>query len=908
MTLEEFRLKYNYQHATKMMQQYLDLKFAHLDCLLLFRMGDFYEMFFEDALISSQILGIALTRRGKNGDEEIAMCGVPYHSVETYLNKLIEENFKIAICEQLETPEEAKKRDGYKAVVKREVTRIITPGTVTEESLINLQMPNYLVSLVLMKNTATKNNVAQNNAAQNSAAVCYVDLSTLEISVASLPINEVLNELSRLQPKEMLLSENHRLDPLSSQISQQLRIRISYQVDSFFAAKKCKNIILDFYKIHDLQAIGELSDCQISSIGSVLEYLSLTQKQNRPHNRPILPLPKIIHHHNFMTIDSATRRNLEITSTVLGKTKGSILECLNHTMTKAGSRLLYHFLSAPLIEISEINYRQEITSFFYANLPLVENIKKLLKNTGDIERCLARITMNRGCGRDLLNIKYSLNAAMQIKGELVTCCGLNFPPEIENLVKPLSGHDELYDLIDRAIKEDAPNYINEGGIINHDYHPKVAELYELLSNGKAYVEKLKHQYRLETGIENLKISHNNVLGLFIEITPRHNEKMVERNFIHRQTTASSVRYTTPALQKLESDMVNARSLVNNLEIELYQTICQQVIDQSTKMQWLARSLSNLDVFCNFAYIAHEYNYVRPILTNDLDFEIIKGRHLVVEQSLCADKKSFVSNDCKLSFNNRIWLITGPNMAGKSTFLRQNAIIAILAQIGSFVPASAAKIGIIDKIFSRIGAGDDLQLGKSTFMVEMLETSAILAQSTSRSLVILDEVGRGTSTYDGVSIAWSVLEYIHDQLQCRCLFATHYHELTTMDSFLPALANYTSGIEELEHEILFLHNIIKGAADKSYGIHVASLAGLPKSVIMRANAILKKLETTSTSKNKNIIKSQSNNLNLFDLQLAQTDLHSNKLKETINNIEINQLSPSEALELIYQLKELALKCK
>ncbi|KAJ6645001.1 DNA mismatch repair protein MutS [Pseudolycoriella hygida] len=886
MTLEEFRLKYKYEAATTMMQQYLDIKFANLDCLLLFRMGDFYEMFFEDAVIASQVLGIALTKRGKNGDEEIAMCGVPYHSLDTYLNKLIEENFKIAICEQLETPEEAKKRGGYKAVVNREVTRIITPGTVLEESLIVAHQPNYLASLVIMK---------------NRASICLVDLSILEIFLVEIPESEVLNELARLTPKEILLSENHRTKQLTSDIVTQLRLRISYQVDSFFAYKKCHKITLDFYKIYDLKAIGELSDCQISSIGSILEYLSLTQK----HNIPALPFPKIINYHNFMIIDSATRRNLEITSNLLGQTKGSILNTLDHTVTKAGSRLLYYFLSAPLIDIQEINHRQDITNFFYSHIPLVENIKKILKTTGDLERCLARITMNRGCGRDLLNIKYTLDAALRIKGEFVNHCGLNFPSYIEDLIKPLSGNEEISDLIDQAICEDAPSYLNEGGIIKHTYHPKVQQLYDLINNGKTHVEKLKHQYRLDTGIENLKISHNNVLGLFIEITARHNEKMSDNQFIHRQTTTNSVRYTTADLQKLESEMVNARSLVINLEVELYKKICSEVTKEAHILRLVANSLNNLDVFCNFAHIAYEYNYVRPVLVEDLNFEITKGRHPVVEQSLLCEKKTFVSNDCTLSQTNRIWLITGPNMAGKSTFLRQNAIIAILAQIGSFVPAASSKIGIVDKIFSRIGAGDDLMSGNSTFMVEMLETSAILAQSTARSLVILDEIGRGTSTYDGVSIAWAVLEYIHDKLKCRCLFATHYHELTNLSNFLPALENYTTKIEELEHEILFLHNIIKGTADKSYGIHVASLAGLPKSVIIRANDILLKLEKTGTNKGKNILKTETNNLSLFTLAPeTPEDFKLQKLKEEINNIVADQLSPKQALDLIYKLKELA----
>ncbi|WP_341764406.1 DNA mismatch repair protein MutS [Candidatus Tisiphia endosymbiont of Beris chalybata] len=886
MTLEEFRLKYNYQYSTKMIQQYLDIKFANLECLLLFRMGDFYEMFFEDAIIASQVLGIALTKRGKNGDEEIAMCGVPYHSLETYLNKLIEENFKIAICDQLETPEAAKRRGGYKAVVNRDVTRIITPGTVTEESLITAHQPNYLASVALTKNTA---------------AICYVDLSTLEIFLLDMPITEVLNELARLKPKEILLSENYRLEQLSHDIYNQLRLRISYQVDSGFANKKCQKIILEFYKIYDLKAIGEISECQISSLGSILEYLILTQKQNIPN----LPFPKIINYHNFMSIDAATRRNLEITSNLLGQTKGSILDTLDNTITKAGSRLLYHFLSAPLIDITAISYRQERTYFFYSNITLLENSRKLLKQVGDIERCIARITMKRGCGRDLLNIKYTLKAALQIKGEFVNLCGLNLPSCIEDLIKPLAGNDELYDLIDQAIREDAPNSINEGGIIKNSYHPKVQELYDLINNGKSYIEKLKNEYRLDTGIENLKISHNNVLGLFIEITPRHNEKMLDSKFIHRQTTANAVRYTTIPLQQLESDMVNARNLVINLEADLYTKICSQVIEQAAFLRLMANSLSNLDVFCNFAYVAYEYNYTRPVLTNDLNFEIISGRHVVVEQSLLRKNKPFIGNNCTLSATNRIWLITGPNMAGKSTFLRQNAIIAILAQIGSFVPVSSAKIGIVDKIFSRIGAGDDLQAGSSTFMVEMLETSGILAQATARSLVILDEIGRGTSTYDGLSIAWSVLEYIHNSLKCRCLFATHYHELTSLSDFLPALENYTSAIEELEHDILFLHSIVKGAADKSYGIHVASLAGLPKSVIIRAKEILMKLEKTSNRQGINILRTEASDMNLSNiLPEVSQNTKFNPLLAEVEKIEVDHLTPKQALDLIYKLKELA----
>ncbi|CAG2173489.1 unnamed protein product [Oppiella nova] len=676
MTLEQFRQKYHYAQSTKMIQQYLDIKFANIDCLVLFRMGDFYELFFDDAIIASKILSIALTKRGKNGDDEIAMCGVPYHSLETYLNKLIDSNYKVAICDQLETPEEAKKRDGYKAVVARDVTRIITPGTITEESLITVNEPHYLASIVLVK---------------NRAAICYVDLSIAEIAVLDIDHNE----------------------------------------------------------IQDIRAIGELSKHQISAIGSIIEYLSLTQKQNIP----LLPLPKIINHLNFMNIDLATRRNLEITYNLLGQVKGSLLDSIDYTITKSGR-----------------------------------------------QRCLTRIMMHRSSGQ----------IASQIKDEFLQICGFNLPNFIENILKPLSCNEELSSLIEQAIREDAPNNLNEGGIIKCEYHPKIQELYSLINNSKAFIEKLKDQYRKETNIDNLKISHNNVL----------------------------------------------------------------------------------DVFCNFAYIANEYNYIKPILTQDLSFEIIGGRHPVIEQNLLSNSKNFIKNDCTLSENNRIWLITGPNMAGKSTFLRQNALITILAQIGSFVPACKAKIG----------AGDDLLRGQSTFMLEMLETSAILAQATQNSLIILDEVGRGTATYDGVSIAWSVLEYIHDKLRCRCLFATHYHELTSMSNFLPSLQNHTVAIEELDKEVLFLHNIIPGSINKSYGIHVAYLAGLPKSVIIRARDILKKFEKISSTQGTKILNTESNNLSLFSLQIEPKTQY-DKLREEIINIDPDQLSPKEALEILYKLKGL-----
>ncbi|PCJ29565.1 MAG: DNA mismatch repair protein MutS [Rickettsiales bacterium] len=887
MRIEDFKEKYNYPAATPVMRQYLDIKFSNIECLLLFRMGDFYELFYEDAITASRTLGIALTKRGKSGERAIEMCGVPHHALENYLNKLLEEGFKVAICDQMETPEEAKKRGGYKAIVNRSITRIITQGTILEESLLDAKEPNYLVSIAIDK--------------KGNAGISSVDLSTSEISVISVPEREIINELARIRPKEILLSEQYRSGELASVIGTQLDMRISFQVDSFFSAKKCEKNILDFYQISDLAAIGQLTMEQISAVGSIIEYISLTQKANLPK----LPKPKILNYNKFMSIDASTRRNLEINAVLSGGVRGSLLSCIDNSVTKTGSRLLNSYLSAPLIEIDAINKRLSVTKFFYDDIPLTEIIRKSLKQTGDLERCLTRLNMGRGTPKDLLSIKYTIEIAEQIQAEFVAKKGVTLPENIEKITQPLLGMSSLHDLIAESIREDAPNIISNGGIINRNYHPKVAELHDLIENGQDAVEKLRDKYRQETGIDTLKINNNNVIGLFIDITARHADKILGENFIHRQTTANSIRYTTKELQELESNMVNAKLLVVSLEQEIYAKICMELVDNQQLLLALAGSISLLDVYCNFAIIAHENNYCAPELSDDMRFEIKAGRHPVIENILKKSAESFMHNDSHLSMDERVWLITGPNMSGKSTYLRQNALITILAQIGSYVPASSAKIGVVDKIFSRIGAGDDLNKGQSTFMLEMLETSAILAQATHKSLIILDEVGRGTSTYDGVAIAWSVLEHIHDKLRARCMFATHYHELVAMEDILPALANYTVAIDDSDGRILFLHKIKKGSADKSYGVHVAELAGLPKSVIRKATDLLKKFEKDSVKSSKELMRGESYNMNLFDMASENAPPSKyQELAEELSTLNPDKLSPREALDILYKLKETA----
>jgi DNA mismatch repair protein MutS len=885
MQAEQFKEKYKYDLATPVMKQFLDIKFANIDCLLLFRMGDFYELFYEDAITAARVLGIALTKRGKSGEDEITMCGVPHHAIENYLNKLLEDGFKVAICDQLETPEQAKKRGGYKAVVNRGVVRIITPGTIIEESLLETGAPNYLVNIAINK---------------SSAALSYIDLSTSEIAVISIPEAQIINELARLRPKEILLAEKYRSSDLASQISLMLDMRISFQVDSFFAANKCLKNLLEFYKIKDIGAIGELQEIQITALGGVIEYLSITQMDNLPK----LPKPKILNYQKLMTIDASTRRNLEICLVPSGSVKGSLFDCIDHSVTKSGSRLLYKYISTPLIDMNAINNRLQITKYFHEDIAFTNTVRGYLKKTGDLERCITRLNMGRSTPKDLLSIKYTIEIAQEIRAAFVNKKGVELPPHIEKLVSSLFGLNDLYEMIDSVIKDDAPNLLTSGNIIKHEYHPKIKELYELINNSQVAIEKLRDQYRKETAIDTLKISNNNVLGLFIDITARHANKVLDEKFVHRQTTANSIRYTTKELQKLESEIVNARILAISLEQEIYSELCQKITDNQLALYKMSESLSLLDVYCNFAYIADEYNYVMPQMSSDIIFDIKGGRHPVVEKSLKKSRENFVENDCDLQFDQRVWLLTGPNMAGKSTYLRQNAIIAILAHIGSFVPAKSAHIGVFDKIFSRIGAGDDLNKGQSTFMLEMLETSAILAQATHKSLIILDEVGRGTSTFDGVAIAWSVLEHLHDKIRARCLFATHYHELIKMEEILPALKNYTVAVDDTEGRVLFLHKIKRGSTDKSYGVHVAQMAGLPPSVIKKATELLGKFEKDSAKSNKKIMKEESYNLNLFEMNSSSENMNHKKIFDEMIEIEPDKLSPREALEVLYKLKDIS----
>ena len=660
-------------------------------------------------------------------------------------------------------------------------------------------------------------------------------------------------------------------------------------------------IIEDFYKIKTVDSIGNFSLPQISSIGSILEYIKITQKESISE----MGFPKLVSHGDHMLIDSSTRKNLELLYDNEGKTQGSLLGIIDNTITNSGGRLLYKFLASPISRIDKINNRLDLTEIFVNKIEITENIRKYLKYSSDIERIIARIAMKKPSPIDLINLKESLKISDIIKAILYQEFGNNKNNLLEYIKNNLICQQSIIDLIEKSIIDEPQIDLNKGGYIKTSYHPKILQLKHLINNSNDSLRKLENKYINKTGIANLKISSNNLMGFFIEIKSKNADQMSDSIFIHKQTLATGLRFTTIELQNLESEIVNSNSLMINLEKEMFQNICDKILEQISDIKKISDSMSLIDVFTNFAVIAKLYKYIKPEITDSNEFEIIEGRHPVVEKFIESGMK-FVSNDCNLNPQNRLWLITGPNMAGKSTFLRQNALLAILAHIGCFIPAKYARIGVIDKLFSRIGANDNLAKGHSTFMVEMIETSRILAQSTEKSFIILDEVGRGTATYDGVAIAWASLEHIHDKLRCRCLFATHYHELVSLEGVFPALQNYTVNVDDENEVILFLYKIIKGAASKSYGIHVAQLAGIPSAVIKRSKELLKKMEIQSIKQNKNIIQNMSNTKSLFEI--SDNDLeykvkYENIIAE-IKKIDPDNLTPKESLNEIYRILNLA----
>ncbi|MEM8833345.1 MAG: DNA mismatch repair protein MutS [Pseudomonadota bacterium] len=885
-TLEDFLA----QGHTPMMAQYHLIKTHHPDCLLFYRMGDFYELFYSDAEQASSVLDITLTKRGKSQDNDIPMCGVPFHSYEPYLAKLIKEGFKVAICEQTETPAQAKaraKEEGKptsKALVNREVVRIVTQGTLTEDNLLEARENNFIACLAK---------------AGKDYGLSWLEMTTGYFQTQTVTLEKTAAVLESISPRELLIADSLKQDENLFDIFAPYQKIITPIADSLFDSQNAQKRIEQIYDVKTLTSFGDFTRAQIAAAGTLIDYVERTQKGKLPH---LMHLQNARDDHG-MEIDAATRRNLELTHTLQGARKGSLLSVIDKTVSSAGARLLHQRLSSPLTDPNAIQQRQDEIAFFIENKKLRVEIISLLKELPDIERSIARLSLDHGGPRDLGALKNGLFLAERIRVLLGATNDASFKNIIGNLQQK-SDCQKLADKLTKALKEDLPFLARDGGFISEGFHARLDELRGLRDNSKRHIAELQAQYRSKTGVETLKITYNNVLGYFIDVTARHADKLMVKQedagndnpFIHRQTLANNVRFTTPELSELERDLSSAAEKAIGIENQIYGDLVREINALATPIGTIAQALAQIDVASAFAELAIDKKYTRPVVDHSLNFDIEEGRHPVVEAALDQEHQSFIPNNCDLGIDQRLWLLTGPNMAGKSTFLRQNALIAILAQIGSFVPAKKAHIGVVDKLFSRVGAADDLARGQSTFMVEMVETAAILNRATERSLVILDEIGRGTATFDGLSIAWACVEHLHEANKARALFATHYHELTALQEQLISLCCYSLQVKEWEGDIVFTHHVAKGSADKSYGIHVAKLAGLPSSVIGRAKDVLSGL----TSGKSNNAASLARDLPLFTA--APVEEKTSKAEEALKDINPDELSPKEALEAIYKLKE------
>jgi DNA mismatch repair protein MutS len=869
---------------TPMMTQYLEIKHAHPDALLFYRMGDFYEMFFEDAEHAAAALDITLTKRGKHQGADIPMCGVPVHASESYLSRLIRKGFRVAVCEQTENPAEAKKR-GAKSVVRREVVRVVTPGTITEEALLDARRHNYLAAVA---------------DAAGALGLAWLDVSTGAFFSQPVEQSGLAAALARIEPGELLVPERLAADPDFYDLFADYRDEIAAQPDSRFDSTAGRRRLEEIFAVKALDAFGDYGRAELSACGGVVAYVELTQKGKLPRLQP----PRRLSGGEAMEIDAATRRNLELVRTMSGTRDGSLLSVIDRTVTGSGGRLLAARLSAPLTDAAAIRARHDAVTWFADAPRALEDVRTRLRAAPDMERALTRLTIGRGGPRDLGAIRDGLSVAVDLRALLQSAADL--PADIVAAAAGLGDHAVLIDRLARALDDELPLISRDGGFIRAGYAPEFDELRQLRDESRKHIAALQSRYVDETGINSLKIRHNNVLGYFIDVTTAQAENMPEGEdspFIHRQTLASAKRFTTVELGELEGKLAQAGERALAMELELFDDLVTETTARAEQISIAAAALAMLDVAAGFAVLANDRRYVRPVVDESTAFKISGGRHPVVEAALASAREStFVANDCDLAQDHRLWLVTGPNMAGKSTFLRQNALIAILAQAGSFVPADDAHIGIVDRLFSRVGAADDLARGRSTFMVEMVETATILNQATDRSLVILDEIGRGTATFDGLSIAWATLENLHEVNRCRSLFATHFHELTSLTARLDALACHSMRVTEWEGDVVFLHEVIAGAADQSYGVHVAKLAGLPPAVVARAQEVLRILEEGEQS---GALAQLADDLPLFSAAPpppAKADEPS-ALEDALADVNPDALSPRDALETLYRLKGL-----
>jgi DNA mismatch repair protein MutS len=887
---------------TPMMEQYIEIKAANPDCLLFYRMGDFYELFFDDAEIASRDLGIVLTKRGKHLGRDIPMCGVPIERSDEYLHRLIAQGHRVAVCEQLEDPAEARKR-GAKSVVHRNVVRLVTSGTLTEDSLLDAKRNNFLLAIARSRASAT----------EDRFALAWIDISTSEFTVAECERTALAAAVARIEPGEIIIADAVYSDTELSPYLRSLPAVTPLTRDVFDGATAERRLSA-FFGVATTASFGAFSRIELTAAAAAVTYVERTQIGKRP---PLSP-PVREAASATLAIDQATRANLELIRTLSGERRGSLLAAIDRTVTAAGSRLLAQRLAAPLTDPVEIAHRLDAVSAFVNDSAMRGDLRGTLKTVPDLARALARIVVGRGGPRDLAAIRDGICAAVEFSTRLSALAEV--PRDIAEAIAALRRPDAaIATELARALADELPAFRRDGGFVRSGYEAALDEARALRDESRRVIAALQVRYAETTGVKTLKIRHNNVLGYFVDVTAQHGEKLLTAplngTFIHRQTLAGQVRFTTTELGELEAKIANAADRTLALELEIFDALAARVTAASAAIKQAAEALAAVDAMTALAALAVERNYVRPVVDGSLTFLIEGGRHPVVEQALSADGGPFVANDCDLSppadaTSGRIWLVTGPNMAGKSTFLRQNALIAVLAQMGSFVPARAAHIGVVDRLFSRVGAADDLARGHSTFMVEMVETAAILNQAGERALVILDEIGRGTSTFDGLSIAWATIEHLHESNRCRTLFATHFHEMTALAAKLKRIHNATMRVKEWHGDVVFLHEVVPGAADRSYGIQVAKLAGLPASVIERAKLVLAQIEAEDrTSPARKLI----DDLPLFAAaRPAPTAPHRDEaltaLVEALAALHPDEMSPRDALEALYALKAQFAKAK
>ena len=870
---------------TPMMQQYLETKKQYKDCIIFYRLGDFYEMFFEDAITASKELEITLTGKNCGLEERASMCGVPYHAVDSYLNKLVTKGYKVAIVEQVEDPATAK------GIVKREVVRIVTPGTNLNTSALDETKNNYLMSIVCV---------------ENCFGIAIVDITTGDFFVTEVENNRaLLDEIYKFMPSEIICNDAFLLTGIDiDDLKNRLNITL-FQLESwYFDDDMCKKALTDHFKVYDLSALGiDNYDVGTNAAGALMQYLTETQKNSLSHLTQIIPYST----NKFMILDTSTRRNLELCETLREKQKrGSLLWVLDKTKTAMGARMLRSYIEQPLIDKESIIKRQKAIEELNKSLITRDELREYLSPIYDLERLISKVAYKSANPRDLIALLNSLKMLPHIKTVIQDFKS----PLFKEITEELDVLDDITSLIDNSINEDPPINIKEGGIIKEGYNEEVDRLRKAKTEGKTWLAELETKEKEKTGIKGLKIKYNKVFGYYLDVTNSYKD-LVPDYYVRKQTLTNSERYTTDELKQLEDVILGAEDKLFSLEYNIFSEIRDEISSQVVRIQTTAKALAKIDVFASLAYVAEHNNYVKPNINEKGIIDIKNGRHPVVEKMM--PDSMFVTNDTYLDMNNnRVSIITGPNMAGKSTYMRQTALITLMAQIGSFVPATSANIGVCDKIFTRVGASDDLASGQSTFMVEMTEVANILRNATPKSLLILDEIGRGTSTFDGLSIAWAVVEHICDikLLGAKTLFATHYHELTELEGTMKGVNNYCISVKEQGDNIVFLRKIVKGGADKSYGIQVAKLAGVPDSVINRAKELVAELSNADiTAKAKEIaanmtpgnsIKGVNDNVELHQMSLFDTVKEDDIITE-IEELDLGTMTPIDALNHLYKIQ-------